>query len=172
MPITTSRSALTLTSQTGYNKDILYSTEDYNRFNTAPGLVRAIRAGNTLVGQDGEFCDPQLGCSSRLVGEDVSQEHAQQFSQECGWPRTSAARSISVAGANYLHYQTVEDYYVFYNVISLVPEKSMATDSAAVASSPGCAAYSVRRVLRQCLQSVTRPIRQQSDADFSGFGCA
>ena len=30
--------ALTLTSQTGYNKDSLYSTEDYNRFNTAPNL--------------------------------------------------------------------------------------------------------------------------------------
>ncbi len=26
--------ALTLTSQTGYNKDFLYSTEDYNRFNS------------------------------------------------------------------------------------------------------------------------------------------
>ena len=30
--------ALTLTSQTGYNKDFLYSTEDFNRFNTAPGM--------------------------------------------------------------------------------------------------------------------------------------
>ena len=29
--------ALTFTSQTGYNQDFLWSTEDYNRFNTAPG---------------------------------------------------------------------------------------------------------------------------------------
>ena len=29
--------ALTFTSQTGYNHDFLWSTEDYNRFNTAPG---------------------------------------------------------------------------------------------------------------------------------------
>ena len=43
MPITTSRPALTLTSQTGYNKDFLYSTEDYNRFNTAPDLHRSRR---------------------------------------------------------------------------------------------------------------------------------
>ena len=30
--------ALTLTSQTGYNQDFLSSTEDYNRFDTTPGL--------------------------------------------------------------------------------------------------------------------------------------
>src|SRR6185312_4356494 len=30
--------ALTITSQTGYNNDSLWSTEDYNRFNTAPGM--------------------------------------------------------------------------------------------------------------------------------------
>ncbi len=29
--------ALTFTSQTGYNHDFLWSTEDYNRFNTRPG---------------------------------------------------------------------------------------------------------------------------------------
>ena len=29
--------ALTLSSQTGFNHDFLWSTEDYNRFNTAPG---------------------------------------------------------------------------------------------------------------------------------------
>ncbi len=32
--------ALTFTSQTGYNSDFLYSTEDYNRFNTVPGIFR------------------------------------------------------------------------------------------------------------------------------------
>jgi iron complex outermembrane receptor protein len=30
--------ALTFTSQTGYNQDSLFSTEDYNRFNTSPGI--------------------------------------------------------------------------------------------------------------------------------------
>jgi len=28
--------SLTFTSQTGYNKDNYYSTQDYNRFNTVP----------------------------------------------------------------------------------------------------------------------------------------
>src|SRR6185437_4612916 len=30
--------ALTLISQTGYNNDFLFSSEDYNRFNTSPGI--------------------------------------------------------------------------------------------------------------------------------------
>ncbi len=72
-------SELTLTSQSGFNKDSLYSSEDYNRFNTAPGLFNP---GGQFIGLDGEFCDPQLGCSTKLVGEDISQERAQQFSQE------------------------------------------------------------------------------------------
>jgi len=32
--------SLTLSSQTGYNNDFLWSSEDYNRFNTAPGIFR------------------------------------------------------------------------------------------------------------------------------------
>ena len=114
-------SDLTLTSQTGYNSDFLYSTEDYNRFNTAPGLF--VDAGLPgLVGQDGEFCDPQLGCSSRLVGEDVSQEHAQQFSQEVRLASNYTGPVNFSVGGNFLHYDTVEDYYVFYNGISLFTE--------------------------------------------------
>ena len=33
---------LTFSSQTGYNNDFLWSTEDYNRFNTAPGIFAYI----------------------------------------------------------------------------------------------------------------------------------
>ncbi len=109
--------ALTLTSQSGFNKDMLYSTEDYNRFNTEPGIFTDTGIG--LVGQDGEYCDPQLGCSSRLVGEDLSEERAQQFSQELRLSSHFSGPFNFSAGANYLHYQTVEDYYVFINAISL-----------------------------------------------------
>jgi iron complex outermembrane receptor protein len=112
---------LTLTSQTGYNKDSLYSTEDYNRFNTAPGLFGPGQVGG-IVGQDGEFCDPQLGCSSRLVGEDVSQEHAYQFSQELRLASNFSGPLNFSVGGNFLHYQTVEDYYVFLNAVSLLTE--------------------------------------------------
>ncbi len=111
---------LTLTSQTGFNKDMLYSTEDYNRFNTSTGIFGP---GIWFIGsEDGEFCDPQLGCSSRLVGEDLSQERAQQFSQELRLASNLSGPLNFSVGANYLHYQTVEDYYVFINAISLLQE--------------------------------------------------
>jgi iron complex outermembrane receptor protein len=110
---------LTLTSQTGFNKDSLYSTEDYNRFNTASGLFNP---GGPLIGLDGEFCDPQLGCSSKLIGEDISQERAQQFSQELRLASNFSGPLNFSAGANYLHYQTVEDYYVFYNAFTMISE--------------------------------------------------
>ncbi len=73
----------------------------------------------SIVGQDGEYCDPQLGCSSRLVGEDLSQERAQQFSQELRLASNFSGPLNFSVGANYLHYQTVEDYYVFINVLSM-----------------------------------------------------
>ena len=34
--------SLTFTSQTGYNQDFLWSTEDYNRFNTSSGIFRIL----------------------------------------------------------------------------------------------------------------------------------
>src|SRR6185437_11370376 len=75
-----------------------------------------------LVGDDGEFCDPQLGCSSRLVGEDVSQEHAYQFSQELRLASNFGGPLNFAVGGNFLHYQTVEDYYIFLNAITLLNE--------------------------------------------------
>ena len=85
--------ALTFTSQTGYNHDFLWSTEDYNRFNSAPGAFShegsSDLAGVTLpdpaAGTNGipsysaVFCDPQLGCSNRVVTQDLSDEHAWQL---------------------------------------------------------------------------------------------
>ena len=118
---------LTLTSQTAYNQDYLYSTEDYNRFNTRPGLFTDATITNTvpsptLVGMDGEYCDPQLGCSSSLVGQDVSREHAHQFYQEVRLASAFDGPFNFVAGANYLNYKTVEDYIVMSNAISLATE--------------------------------------------------
>ncbi len=116
---------LTLTSQTAYNQDHLYSTEDYNRFNTAPGFfsdVAGTGTGRTLIGKDGEFCDPQLGCSTRLVGQDVSREHAHQFYQEVRLSSNFEGPLNFVAGGNYLKYSTLEDYFVFANVITLTTE--------------------------------------------------
>ncbi|HEY5238136.1 MAG TPA: TonB-dependent receptor [Rhizomicrobium sp.] len=121
--------SLTLTSQTGYNKDFLYSTEDYNRFNTVPGAF--ISAGpesdfyfdqGAPVGTDGQFCDPQLGCSDRLVAEDVSQEHAEQFYQEVRLASNFDGPLNFSVGGSYFHYTTLEDYYVFANALTLLQD--------------------------------------------------
>ena len=149
---------LTFTSQTGYNSDFLWSAEDYNRFNTAPGFFylgvftdnpwqtnsvspdpaggyhcaadsggdcNHLPAGapcNPANGgqciQDAIFCDPQLGCSGRLVGEDLSDEHSWQFSQEFRLSsKFSGPLNFSVGG-NFLHYETEENYYVFINSLT------------------------------------------------------
>jgi outer membrane receptor protein involved in Fe transport len=113
--------ALTLSSQTGYNKDFLYSTEDYNRFNTAP-IYMDPGGKHTLVGQDNQYCDPQLGCSNTMVGQDVSQENSEQFYQELRVISNFEGPVNFVFGGNYLHYQTQEDYYVFFNALSLFTE--------------------------------------------------
>ncbi len=40
--------ALTFSSQTGYNEDFLWSTEDYNRFNTRPGIFKPNNANGSV----------------------------------------------------------------------------------------------------------------------------
>jgi iron complex outermembrane receptor protein len=113
---------LTLASQTAYNQDHLYSTEDYNRFNTSAGIF-ADPGGDTQIGQDGEYCDPQLGCSSRLVAQDVSREHAHQFYQELRLTSNMEGPLNFVLGTNYLSYKTLEDYFVLSNAITLAAER-------------------------------------------------
>ncbi len=105
---------LVATSSTGYNSDQLASTEDYNRFNTAPGIFPSL---GTLT-PNGVYCDPQLGCSNRIVGEDLSEEHARQFSEELRLESHFDGPLNFSVGANYLHYSTLEDYFVFYNLIT------------------------------------------------------
>jgi outer membrane receptor protein involved in Fe transport len=158
-------SALTFTSQTGYNRDFLWSSEDYNRFNTAPGAfaytppdpsysggyntnpnvlgqIIPDPSGNgicvpnygscegvgqycdaTTQGPDchayGIFCDPQLGCSNRLVAEDLNNEQSWQLSQEFRLASHLSGPFNFSVGGNYLHYETQENYYVFVNSLTL-----------------------------------------------------
>jgi outer membrane receptor protein involved in Fe transport len=154
--------SLTFTSQTGYNNDFLWSTEDYNRFNTRPGafaidtsvrqattadpggagvcLYGSFQCENLAVGApcdatdptinlppntapacavNGIFCDPQLGCSDRLVAQDLSEERSWQFSQEFRFASHFSGPFNFSAGGNYLHYETEENYYVFINSLTL-----------------------------------------------------
>ncbi|HSZ74436.1 MAG TPA: TonB-dependent receptor, partial [Rhizomicrobium sp.] len=110
--------SLLLTSQTGYNKDFLYSTEDYNRFDTVPGAFLSSDWGDTT----GPTCDPQLGCSDRMLAEDVSQEHAEQFYQEVRLGSNLDGPLNFNLGASYMQYHTIEDYYVFFNAITVLTE--------------------------------------------------
>ena len=118
---------LTLTSQTGYNKDELASTEDFNRFNTVSGFFATAGGDSGLPGGangqyapvvNGVYCDPQLGCSDTMVAEDLSRERAWQFSQEVRLSSHFGGPLNFSVGGNYLHYQTVEDYFVFFNLLS------------------------------------------------------
>jgi iron complex outermembrane receptor protein len=122
---------LTLTSETGFNQDFLWSTEDYNRFDTEPGIFDGGGEANPLsltpnpagyflppdAGSNGGyiFCDPQLGCSSQLVAEDLDVEHAWQVSQEFRLASNFNGPFNFSVGGNYLHYETEENYYVFIN---------------------------------------------------------
>jgi iron complex outermembrane receptor protein len=112
----------TLTSQTGFNQDFLWSTEDYNRFKSSPGLFNP-DSGDNFRGQvspSGMFCDPQLGCSSGLLAGDLSDEHAWQLGQELRLATKFDGPFNFSVGGNYLHYETEENYYVFINAITLV----------------------------------------------------
>jgi iron complex outermembrane recepter protein len=115
---------LTLTSQTSYGNDFLYSVEDYNRFNTSPGIFLAPNGGTNqyrpgAVSADGVFCDPQVGCTNRMAGEDLSEEHAWQLGQEFRLASNFAGPLNFSVGGNYLHYETDENYYVFINALTL-----------------------------------------------------
>jgi iron complex outermembrane receptor protein len=152
--------SLTFTSQTGYNNDFLWSAEDYNRFNTAPGFfsyypsavplgwqANSVSVDPSGIGHcyvtlgtcndlhqgdqctpssltddacqhDAVFCDPQLGCSNRLVAEDLSDERAWQLNQEFRLASNFSGPFNFSLGANYLHYETEENYYVFINSLT------------------------------------------------------
>jgi len=149
--------SLTFSSATGYNNDFLWSTEDYNRFNTQPGIFAygsgtsgfnlgtlisspdgnyACADGSVSIGGNncsnpasavptGYFCDPQLGCSDRLVAEDLNEEHAWQLNQEFRLASNFAGPFNFSAGGNYMHYETEENYFVFFNTLTLYNAKGV-----------------------------------------------
>ncbi len=118
--------ALTLYSDTGYNHDFLWSTEDYNRFTTSPGIFIP-GADKGAIDSNGVFCDPQLGCSDRLVVQDLSTERAWQLSQEFRLASNFEGPFNFSAGGNYLHYETWENYYVFSNTFTMIALDNVCT---------------------------------------------
>jgi outer membrane receptor protein involved in Fe transport len=121
---------LTFTSQTGYNHDRIASMEDFNRFTTAEGIfasndVPPPTSTSLLLAPptpNGEYCDPQLGCSNRLVAQDLSQARSWQMSQEFRLASKFNGPFNFNIGGNYLHYETLEDYYVLINLLTLLTQ--------------------------------------------------
>ena len=112
---------LTLNSETSYSADSLFSLQDYNRFTTAGGVFDHFR-GNPLfnpVDANGVFCDPQLGCSDRLLLVDLSTSESTQFSQEFRLGSDLDGPMNFSLGANFLRHDAMDKYYVFINTLSL-----------------------------------------------------
>jgi iron complex outermembrane receptor protein len=112
---------LTLNSETAYSTDELFSLQDYNRFTTTP---QAFNLGHTglppgLLEPTGEFCDPQLGCSDRLLLVDLSTSESSQFSQEFRVSSDFDGPLNFSLGANYLRHDAIDKYYVFINSITM-----------------------------------------------------
>jgi iron complex outermembrane receptor protein len=120
--------SLKLESETAYNKDGSFSSQDYNRFATSRGIFDQARYDTSMgsgnyngagVLKDGVFCDPQIGCSDRLVAVDLSTTESNQLSQEFRVSSSFDGPINFSLGANYTHFETVNDYYVFINSLTL-----------------------------------------------------
>ncbi|HSX54991.1 MAG TPA: TonB-dependent receptor [Sphingomonas sp.] len=125
---------LTLVSQTAYSRDRFYSTQDYNRFVSAPVFNNStqplLNTRNRLIDTaafpgptpGGQYCDPQLGCSDRLLSADISRSASRQWSQELRLQSSFDGPVNFNIGANYLDFKSQDDYYVFNNMFSLLSE--------------------------------------------------
>ncbi|HXU98913.1 MAG TPA: TonB-dependent receptor [Caulobacteraceae bacterium] len=123
---------LQLTSETDLDWDNYFSSEDYNRFNTVPGVFNSSAgllnsdlsgpAPNITPG--GVYCDPQLGCSNTIAGLDESKATSFQFSQEFRLSSSFKGPFNFSLGADYTYYHTDEDYFVFFNIISALAQST------------------------------------------------
>ena len=120
---------LTFVSQTAYARDRYYSSQDYNRFVSGPlfsdttGLLD--QQSGTPISQDfaapgGIFCDPQLGCSNRLLSADLSRSRNRQWTQEFRLQSAFDGPFNFNLGVNYLDFKTQDDYFVFSNAFTYI----------------------------------------------------
>jgi iron complex outermembrane receptor protein len=114
---------LSLASETAYSADTIWSMQDYNRFTTTPHAFNEnytfpIRRPG-LFEEGGVFCDPQLGCSDRVLAADLSTAESRQFSQELRLSSDFDGPFNFNLGANVLRYDTEDKYYVFINTLTL-----------------------------------------------------
>ena len=116
---------LKLISQTAYSSDHYYSSQDYNRFLSAPIFNDStLTFGATVPGPTpgGIYTDPQLGPSDRMLAVDVSQSRNSQWTQELRLQSDFSGPFNFSVGANALNFKSQDDYYVFSNMFSLLAE--------------------------------------------------
>ncbi|MGE5567262.1 MAG: TonB-dependent receptor domain-containing protein [Parcubacteria group bacterium] len=119
--------ALTMFSQTVYNKDQTYSFQDYNRFNTQPIFTDTAKVDGgsgpySQLAPGGFFCDPQLGCSNTMAGFDVAKAKGEQYTEELRLQSAFDGPLNFSAGATYTHFRTLVDYYVMFNLMTAMAE--------------------------------------------------
>ncbi|WP_245836556.1 TonB-dependent receptor domain-containing protein [Sphingopyxis indica] len=116
---------LRLISQTAYSSDHYYSSQDYNRFLSAPIFNDStLVLGATVPGPTpgGIYTDPQLGPSDRMIAVDISQSRNSQWTQELRLQSDFAGPFNFSIGGNALNFKSQDDYYVFSNMFSLLAE--------------------------------------------------
>jgi iron complex outermembrane receptor protein len=126
---------LTFNSQTLYMEDSYNASQDYFRIEPMGGLM-ACRDGRDIdpafegyLGActgatadphgGGTFIDPQLGAQDSLVAVDMSRSNSKQWSQEFRLSSSFDGPVNFNLGANYLKFETQEDYYVFSNAFTI-----------------------------------------------------
>jgi len=122
---------VSLTSETLYSVDNVFSTQDFNRFTTAAKAfdVASLTLRPGVLTPDGIFCDPQLGCSDRLLLGDLSTAVSKQFGQEIRVSSNYAGPMNFSAGLNFVRYDTEEKYYVFANTLTMLSANLSDDDS-------------------------------------------
>ncbi len=139
-------------SQTAYSRDRFYSSQDYNRFVTDPmfsdSSAGSLYSGSRLIDLEkfpgptpgGIFCDPQLGCSDRMVSADLSRSRNRQWSQEFRLQSSFDGPLNFLVGANYLDFKSQDDYYVFNNMFTYIAQWEYSR-APVIASAPGFVGY-------------------------------
>jgi outer membrane receptor protein involved in Fe transport len=139
--------AVKFVSQTAYARDRYFSTQDYNRyvsgpiFNDTSGLVDAppqiiiplppplpplvfgelpLPIDQSHAAPGGIYCDPQLGCSDRILAMDLSRTRNRQWTQEFRLQSDFDGPFNFNLGVNYLDFKSQDDYFVFNNLYSFI----------------------------------------------------
>ena len=124
--------SITLHSQTLYTSDSYRASQDYNRYlsnvifndisNIANGMGNPIPDDHNKNFVSGQYFDPQLGWSDRMISLDLSQSENSQFSTELRLQSSFDGPFNFSLGANYLKFKTEDNYYVFNNLFNFAAE--------------------------------------------------